>query len=99
MYLDRILLERYTINTDSFIELSNVSKPVRMKFKVASRFAQTDQIQMSAGSCSAPCGMDAGIIGPRQIEKGISEIVSANLVAVMTVGAAMDTAGNSVIGQ
>ncbi len=71
-----------------------------MEFDVSSGLSQGDEIEGSAGAGRCPVRMDGRVVRPGQVEKGISEVVGADAVAVVTVGAAVDPAGgNSVIGQ
>lgn len=74
-----------------------------MKFDVSSGLPQGNEIEGSSRAVRRPVRMDGRVVRPGQVEKGISEVVGADAVAVVTVGAAVDPAttagGNSVIGQ
>ena len=75
-----------------------------MKFDVTSGLSQSDEIKRSTSTWRQSIGcpvrrVDTQIVWPRQIEKGISEVIGAYAIAIVTVGATMDAASNSVIGQ
>ena len=76
-----------------------------MKFNVTSGLSQSDEIKRSTSTWRQSIGcpvrrVDTQIVWPRQIEKGISEVIGAYTIAIVTVGATMDAAAsNSVIGQ
>ena len=50
---------------------------MRMEFDVSSGFAQADQVEPVLG---VPSGLDAGVVRPRQVEEGITEVVGADAV-------------------